>query len=138
MNNKVKIHGKEFNKDIVEILSGKHGETKLNKVMLPIVEAIDNPNELPFLIEDISSLKTTDEIRLALVRVQVQSELKMHEDLNKHQKRLYVAQTIEKMLWGELMIDGGNKKKKKNENKEKKSLFFSPKVYIRILPFKLG
>jgi hypothetical protein len=120
MNNKVKLHGKEFNRDTVEILAGSHGETKLNKSMLPIVEAIDTPFELPFLIEDINSLKTTDEMRLALVRVQVQSELKMHEDLNKHQKRLYVAQTIEKMLWGELMIDGGNKKKKKNENKEKK------------------
>jgi hypothetical protein len=120
MNNKVKMHGKEFSRDTVEILAGKHGKTKLDKAMLPILEAIDTPNELPFLIEEINSLKATDEIRLALVRVQVQSELKMHEDLNKHQKRLYVAQTIEKMLWGDLMIDGGNKKKKKGESKDKK------------------
>lgn len=120
MNNKVKVHGKEFSKDTVEIIAGKHGESKLNKAMLPIIEAIDNPNELPFLIEEISSLKTTDEMRLALVRVQVNSELKMHEDLNKHQKRLYIAQTIERMLWGELLIDGGNKKKKKDESKDKK------------------
>jgi hypothetical protein len=117
----VEVAGKKFSKDIVEILAGKHGETKLNKTMLPIVQAFDNPNELPFLIEEIHSLKQTDELRFSLVRVQVHSELNMHEDLNKHQKRLYVAQTIEKMLWGELLIDGGNKKKKKKEeSKDKK------------------
>ena len=120
MNNMVEIGGKKFPRATVEILAGKHGETKLSKSMLPIIQAIDDPNELPFLIEEINSLKITDELRLALVRVQVQSELNMHEDLNKHQKRLYVAQTIEKMLWGELMIDGGNKKKKKGESKDKK------------------
>lgn len=118
---KIELHGKKFNQDTVEILAGKHGETKLSKSMLPILEAIDNPNELPFLIEKINAIKTTDEIRLALVRVQVQSELKMHEDLNMHQKRLYVSQTIEKMLWGELLLNGGNKKKKnKDEDKKKK------------------
>jgi hypothetical protein len=117
---KIEVHGKQFNKDTVEILAGKHGETKLPKPMLPILEAIDNPNELPFLIEQINSIKITDEIRLALVRVQVQSELKMHEDLNMHQKRLYVSQTIEKMLWGELLLNGGNKKKKKDEDKKQK------------------
>jgi hypothetical protein len=121
MNNTVDIGGKKFSKDTVEILAGKHGETKLSKTILPVIQAIDNPNELPFLIEEINSLKQTDELRFALVRVQVHSELHMHADLNKHQKRLYVAQTIEKMLWGELLIDGGNKKKKKKEEtKDKK------------------
>ncbi len=120
MNNRVEVAGKEFSRDIVEILAGKHGETNLSKDILPIIQAIDNPNELPFLIEEINSLKQTEELRFALVRVQVHSELNMHEDLNKHQKRLYVSQTIEKMLWGELLIDGGNKKKKKEENKDKK------------------
>jgi hypothetical protein len=119
MQNKIEVHGKEYNKDAVEILAGKRGETKLDKSMIPIIEAIDNPSELPFLIADINSMKTTDSLRLALVRVQVQSELMMHEDLNKYQKRLYVAQAIEKMLWGELLMDGGNKKKKKKDDEKK-------------------
>jgi hypothetical protein len=120
MQNQVEVHGKKFNQDTVEIVAGKHGETKVNKAMVPILTAIDNPNELPFLIAEINAIKTTDDMRLALVRVQVHSELKMHEDLNKHQKRLYVAQAIEKMLWGELLLNGGSKKKKDNNDDKKK------------------
>jgi hypothetical protein len=120
MQNQVELYGKKYSQDTVEIVAGKHGETKVNKAMIPILEVIENPSELPFLIADINSIKTTDDIRLALVRVQVHSELNMHEDLNKHQKRLYVSQAIEKMLWGELLLNGGNKKKKDKENDKKK------------------
>ena len=106
--------------DTVEVIAGKRGSKDVDKKLLPILEAIDNPNELPFLIRDINSLKPTEDLRLALVRVQVQSELKMHEDLNMHQKRLYVAQTIEKLLWGELLLEGGKDKEEKGGGKKKK------------------
>lgn len=119
MQNKVELHGKTYCRDTVEVLIGKRGSTDIDKTLLPVLEAIDNPNELPFLLGEINSLKPTEELRLALVRVQVQSELKMHEDLNMHQKRLYAAQTIEKLLFGELLLEGG-KEKEKDERKRKK------------------
>jgi len=119
MQNKVEVHGKTYCKDTVELLIGKRGSVDIDKTLIPVLEAIDKPEELPFLIGDINSLKPTDELRLALVRVQVHSELKMHEDLNLHQKRLYAAQTIEKLLWRELLLEGGKEKEDKNEGKKK-------------------
>ena len=118
MQNMVEVHGKKFFKETIEILTGKRGAKDVDKKMLPVLEAIDNPSELPYLIDKINSLKPTEDLRLALVRVQVQSELKMHEDLNMHQKRLYAAQTIEKLLWGELLLEGG--KEEKGEGKKRK------------------
>ena len=120
MENKIEVHGKTYCKDTVEILTGKRESTDVDKTLVPVLEAIDNPDELPFLLEEINSLKATEELRLALVRVQVQSELKMHEDLNMHQKRLYVAQTIEKLLFGELLLEGGKEKEEKGKGKKDK------------------
>ncbi|UCE73692.1 MAG: hypothetical protein JSV56_11800 [Methanomassiliicoccales archaeon] len=118
MQNKVEVHGKTFLKETVELISGERGATDVDSELLPLLEAIDNPNELPFLLDKLNTLEPTEDLRLALVRVQVQSDLFMHEDLNLHQKRLYVAQTIEKLLWGELLLDGGGDKKKKDEDKK--------------------
>ncbi len=120
MLNKVKIHNKTYNRETLEILTGKRGATDVAKALLPVLEAIDNPDELPFLMDEINSLKTTDDLRLALVRVQVHSELNMHEDLNLYQKRFYAAQTIERLLFGELLLEGGKEKEDKDEKKKGK------------------
>jgi hypothetical protein len=112
---KIDINGKKFCKDCVEVLAGTRGADKVDKKLIPILTAIDNPNELPFLLDEINSLEQTDDLRLALVRVQVHSELMMREDLNLYQKRHYVAETIEKLLWGELLLDRG----KEDEDEEK-------------------
>ena len=120
MQNEIEVAGKKFCKDTIEILTGKRGSTDIDKTLLPVLKAIDNPDELPFLIDEINSLKPTEELRLALVRVQVQSELKMHEDLNMHQKRLYTAQTMEKLLFGELLLEGGKEKEEKGGGKKKR------------------
>lgn len=70
-------------------------------------EAIDDPFRLPYLIEEINSLEIEDEerFRFALVRIQIDSELRMNEDILKHQRRRFVGQVIEKMLFGELLIE---------------------------------
>ena len=120
MSNKVKVHNKTYDRETIEILSGKRDAANVDKAMLPVLEAIDKPDELPFLMEEINSLKTTDDLRLALVRVQVHSELRMHEDLNLYQKRLYAAQTIEKLLFGELLLEGGKDKEGKDGKKKGK------------------
>ncbi len=115
MQNTIEVSGKKFRKDTIELIAGKHGAKNVNKKFFPILEAIDKPGELPFLLNEIKSLKPTEELRLALVRVQVHSELNMHVDLNLHQKRHYAAQTMEKLLWGELLLERG----KKDEDEEK-------------------
>jgi hypothetical protein len=116
MTGKIEIGKEKYCRDCVEVLAGVRGAVKLDKKLIPVLKAIDKPMELPFLLEEINSLPSTDSLRLALVRVQVDSELKMHEDLNLYQKRHYVAETIEKLLWGELLLERG--KEKEDEDKE--------------------
>jgi hypothetical protein len=112
MQNKIKVHKKEFASDAVELVAGKRGATTVDKKFLPVLEAIDRPTELPFLLDEIKALEAADDLRMALVRVQVHSEQNMHEDLNLHSKRLYAAQTMEKLIFGDLLLEDGGKKKK--------------------------
>lgn len=115
MHNRIKVHKKEFSIDIVEIVAGKRGATTVSKKLLPLLEALDKPAELPFLLEGIKAMEATDAMRMALVRVQVHSEQNMHKDLNLHSKRLYAAQTIEKIVFGDLCLEDGGKKKGKDK-----------------------
>lgn len=115
MQNKIKVHDKMFSSEAVELMAGKRGATTVDKSILPVLEVIDSPGELPFLLERINDLENTEMLRMALVRVQIHSEQNLHEDLNLYQKRLYAAQTMEKLLYGELLLEGG-----KDEDKDKK------------------
>ena len=77
--------------------------------ILLLARAIDDPYSLPYLIEELNSLEIQDEekVRFALVRVQIDSELRMNEDIQKHQRRRFVALVIEKLLFGEVLIEMG-------------------------------
>lgn len=77
--------------------------------ILLLAKAIDDPYCLPFIIEELDGLEIADEkmFRFALLRVQIDSELRMNEDIQMHQRRRYVAQVIEKMIFGELLIEIG-------------------------------
>lgn len=72
-----------------------------------LARVIDDPFSLPYLIEEINSMELEDEekFRFALLRIQIDSELRMNEDIPKHQRRRFVCQVIEKMLFGELLIE---------------------------------
>ena len=43
-------------------------------------------------------------MRLSLIRVQVDAELKMNQDIQRFQQRRYVAQVIEVLLFNDLML----------------------------------
>ncbi|MDF1558223.1 MAG: hypothetical protein P1P80_08625 [ANME-2 cluster archaeon] len=77
--------------------------------ILLIAKAIDDPYSLPYLIEELNALEIDDgeSLRFALLRVQIDSELRMNEDIQKHQRRRFVAQVIEKLLFGEVLIEMG-------------------------------
>ena len=74
-----------------------------------LAKAIDDPYSLPYLIEELNALEIKDEemVRFALVRVQIDSELRLNEDIQKHQRRRFVALVIEKLLFGEVLIEMG-------------------------------
>ena len=116
----IEIDGKRYSKRTVELLSGVKNFYEIDNDLLVIAEAIDNPYDFPFLIEDIYDMDFDEDVRLALIRVQVDSKLNIHKDLEREQLRLYVAESIEKMLFGELLMEGDGKGKDNHNNHKKK------------------
>lgn len=107
----VVINNKKYSMETIELLVGQKDVDASNipAQVLSIAEAVDNPDSLPYLIESIMSLEIDDmdKFRYVLVRVQIDSELHMNEDIQRHHKRLYVVQIIEKLLYGELLLEAG-------------------------------
>lgn len=101
---------KGFNKDnkkTIHLLIGKNQKNEKDKRFELIANALDNPIELPILIEDIYKLEPEEDLRLGLIKVQLDSNLRMNENLEYYQKRLYVAESIEKLLFGDLLLEKG-------------------------------
>ncbi len=129
--NVIKIRGKNYSIGTLKVLTGEETITprKINKDFLVIAEAIDEPNNLPLLLKPLFDISNDNEdLRLGLARVQIDSKLNMKEDLEAYNTRLFVAETIEKMLYGGLLIEGDGikdededdpKKTKKRSRKKK-------------------
>ena len=89
-------------------LTGEAEPGKPEEHILLMAKALKDPLSLPGLLKDICSLELSKEkmrdLRLALIRVQIESELKMNEDIQRYQQRRYVAQVIEILLFRELLL----------------------------------
>jgi len=82
---------------------------------LPIYDSIatcfDDINRLPDLLEPIFletqgfDEETLDHLRFALVRVQVYADIHRYEDMEHTQKAKYVAQVLEKVIFGSLLLE---------------------------------
>jgi hypothetical protein len=94
--------------DYIEILSGQ--EEPLS-IYSNIVQCLENLELLPPLIEPIyrDALLLTgdgpDRLRFALVRLQIYADIHRYEDMEKTQKIKYVAQVLEKVIFGGLMLE---------------------------------
>jgi predicted component of type VI protein secretion system len=113
------IKDKKYSLETLKLLTGQQ-EMEIKEIphtMLVIAEAVDGPDKLPYLLETIKSLEIDDmeKFRYVLLRVQIDSELHMNEDIQKYHKRLFVSQVIEKLLYGELLFEAG---KDEDENDE--------------------
>jgi hypothetical protein len=88
--------------------------------ILTIAEVVEDPDKLPYLIEAIKSMEIEDreKFRFVLLRVQIDSMLHMNEDIERYQKRLYVAQVVEKLLYGEILLAEGKEEEEKEEEEE--------------------
>ncbi len=88
--------------------------------VLTIAEVVDDPDKLPYLIEGIKSMEIEDaeKFRFVLLRVQIDSMLHMNEDIERYQKRLYVSQVIEKLLYGEILLAEGKEEEENEEEEE--------------------
>ncbi len=113
------IKERKYSLETLKLLTGQQ-EMEISKIphsVLVIAEAVDEPDKLPYLLETIKSLEIDDmeKFRYVLLRVQIDSELHMNEDIQKYNKRLFVSQVIEKLLYGEIFFEAG---KDENENYE--------------------
>ncbi len=111
MNNTITVKGEKFSTEDLLLLSGadeiKEPDQIKNYIML-VARALKNPMRLPWLLKDIFNLCIQEEdqrdLRLCLIRVQVEAELLMTQDIQRYQQRRYVAQVIEILLFNELLL----------------------------------
>jgi hypothetical protein len=82
---------------------------KIHNNILTIAEVVDEPDKLPYFLEDIKNLEIEDpeKFRFVMLRVQIDSQLHLNEDIEKYHKRLFVSQVIEKLIYGELLLEAG-------------------------------
>ncbi len=111
MNNTITVNGENFSAQDLLLLSGVDEIKEPNLIksyILLVARALRNPMRLPWLLKDIFNLCIQEEdqrdMRLCLIRVQVEAELMMTQDIQRYQQRRYVAQVIEILLFNELLL----------------------------------
>jgi len=111
LNNSITLNGEIFSAQDLLLLSGADEIKDPNLIknyILLVARALRNPMRLPWLLKDIFNLCIQEEdqrdMRLCLIRVQVEAELMMTQDIQRYQQRRYVAQVIEILLFNELLL----------------------------------
>lgn len=97
---------------------GEKDTESLKEEWIPIAEAIENPDQLAFLVSEIMDMEKTKELRRALVRVQINAQLKRDQALDLYKKQLFSATTIEILLYGRLRLKPKKRKRKKGKVEE--------------------
>ncbi|MCZ7402403.1 MAG: hypothetical protein O8C61_09290 [Candidatus Methanoperedens sp.] len=105
------INDKKYSIKTLGLLTGQM-DADIEKVpenILIIAQVVDDPDSLPYLLETLKYMKIDDmeKFRFVLLRVQIDSQLHLNEDMEKYHKRLFVSQVIEKLIYGELLLEAG-------------------------------
>lgn len=109
MNSPIEKNGKLYDLATLQLVMGTHDlnpQEKIDEEYLLLCEVVENPSMLPYMLADFYSLDLSepDDFRLSLLRIQVDSDLRLGEDIQKHQQRSYVARIIEKLIFSELFL----------------------------------
>ncbi|KGK99204.1 hypothetical protein LI82_04025 [Methanococcoides methylutens] len=105
------LDDKKYSMQTVRLVTGNVAAgTDIHNIpeeQLLLCEAIDDPYLLPFLLEKfyMMEIKDAEQFRLCLIRVQVDSDMRLNEDIQKHQHRGYVARTIEKLMYRDIFLE---------------------------------
>lgn len=107
----VTLGGKKYSLHTIRLVTGDMNAGPdihdIPEEQLLLCEAIDDPYILPFLLEKfyMMDIKDAEQFRLCLIRVQVDSDMRLNEDIQKHQNRGYVARTIEKLMFRDIFLE---------------------------------
>ncbi len=111
MNECITINEEKFSIEDLLLLSGMDeiiAPDQVKGYILLVARALRSPMRLPWLLQDICRICLKEEeqreMRLCLIRVQVEAELKMNQDIQRYQQRRYVAQVIEILLFNDLLL----------------------------------
>ena len=108
MNDLIDIANEKFSLSDLKLLMGVDDIVGAKPDILLVARALRDPLRLPWLLKDICELclgeEELHELRLALIRVQVDADMRMNEDIQRYQQRRYVAQVIEILMFQELML----------------------------------
>lgn len=108
MNDYVTINGENFSTDDLKLLAGEDEVREPKGYILLVARALRSPMRLPWFLKDICAVCLNEEeqreMRLSLIRVQVEAEMRMNEDIQRYQQRRYVTQVIEILLFNELLL----------------------------------
>ena len=108
MNDSITINGEMYGVDDLKLLTGADEIREPKSYILLLAKILKNPMRLPWFLKDVCSLCMEEEdqreMRLSLIRVQVDAELRMNQDIQRYQQRRYVAQVIEVLLFNDLML----------------------------------
>ena len=94
--------------DFGKILAGKEEPLPIYR---HISVCLENIETFPYLLETIYREAqgfdddTLDRFRFALIRLQVYTDLHQYEDMESTQKVRYVAQVLEKVIFGDLLLE---------------------------------
>ncbi|MEA1985171.1 MAG: hypothetical protein U9N13_05910 [Euryarchaeota archaeon] len=111
MDEKVRINEKGYSLDTLGLVTGDRNQgsdiSGVAQEYLLLCEVIDDPYALPYLLDRFNSMELPDPeaFRLSLIRIQVDSDLRINEDMEKHQHRAYVSRTIEKLLFSDVLLE---------------------------------
>jgi hypothetical protein len=94
--------------DYQRILAGKEKPLPIYKA---VATALENPRSFPDLVEPIYREamtlddETLDRFRFSLMRLQIYADVHRNEDLEQAMHIRYVAQVIEKVVFGSLIME---------------------------------
>jgi hypothetical protein len=94
--------------DLGKILAGEEAPLTIYK---NVSLCLENIELFPYLLEPIYreaqgfDEDTLDRFRFALVRLQIYTDLHQYEDMERTQKVRYVAQVLEKVIFGDLLLE---------------------------------
>jgi len=94
--------------DYLRILTGKSATLPIYE---PVISCLENPESFPDLLEQVyrQAMKldddTLDQFRFALLRLQIYADIHRNEDMEKAMHIRYVAQVLEKVIFGTLVME---------------------------------
>ncbi len=104
----ITINGEKYSSAEIKLLTGEDVIGEPKGYILLLARILQSPMRLPWQLKNICGLCMKEDelrdLRLALIRIQVDADLRMNEDIQRYQQRRYVVQVIEILLFNELLL----------------------------------